>query len=178
MPEFETVKVIADIIKKEMDIPAGQIALYDQSVPAPSSLTGLHVTIDIIEKKVLNNNLRHEPVENSDGLLEVQTMQVQEQICINVLSTDAEAHERNNEIVFALGSTYAQQVQEKHGLRIDRIPSAFIKVFDATLSSGVNRYTITIGVQRAHLKESKVDYYDKFQSAELITQPSNHNPTP
>jgi len=178
MPEFKTVEVIADIISHEMDIPSGQIALYDQSVPSASQLTGLHIAIDILEKEVLNNNVRHESRDGDADLWQVQTMQVREHICIHVFSADEEAHERNHEIVFALGSTYAQQVQEEYGMGIGRIPSAYIKVFDAAQTPPVNHYTITITAQRSHFKESKVDYYDKFQPAEIITDPANHNSTP
>ena len=173
MPEFDTVEVIADIISHEMDIPTGQIALHDQGVPAPGQTTGLYIAIDIIEKTVLSSNVRHEIRESDTDLWEVQTMRVREHICINVISADGEARERNHEIVFALGGTYAQQVQEKHGLHIGRIPSAFIKVSDPAQAPGASRYTITITAQRAHYKEGAVDYYDQFQPAEILTETEN-----
>jgi hypothetical protein len=185
MPEFETVKVLADIIAHEMDIPAEQMALYDQSIPAPGQLTGIYIAIDIIGKEVVSNNIRHESRKDDDDLWQLQTMQVKEQICINVASPGAEADGRNHEIVFALGSTYAQQMQEKYGLHIGRIPSAFTKT-PATVTAGANagvatsasHYTITVIAQRAHYKESVVDSFNQFQPVSIITNPSNHNSTP
>ncbi|AWI10310.1 hypothetical protein [Ereboglobus luteus] len=175
MLEFETVKVIAGIIAHEMALPVAQIALYEQGDPEPGQTVGLRIAIDILEKKVLNNNVRHETREGSSNFWEVQTMQVQELISINIFSTGQEAHERNHEIVLALGSTYAQQVQEKHGLHICRIPTAFTKAYAPELLTRANHYTITVNAQRAHKKEGNVDYYNQFQPVEIITQPTTHN---
>jgi hypothetical protein len=134
MPDYETVEVIADIIAHEMALAESRIALHAQNVPPPRE-AGLFVAIDIIEKTVSANNIRYE--SRGDDLWQLQTLQVREQISINVLSTDSEAHERNHEIVFALGGTYAQQLQEKYGLHIDRIPSAFTKL-DSTDGDGMS----------------------------------------
>jgi hypothetical protein len=178
MPDYETVKMIADIIGHEMAIPEDQIALYARSIPLPGQITGLFVAIDIIEKTVLASNIRYEP--RGDDLWQLQTLQVQEQISINVFSTGPEAHERNHEIVFALGGTYAQQLQEKYSLHIGRIPSAFTKAPNAGAgdATGVNHYTITVTAQRAHYKESVADSFNQFQPVNIITQPSTHNSTP
>jgi hypothetical protein len=175
MPDYETVNVIADIIKHEMAIPDAQVAIYNQGVPPPQA-AGLFIAIDIMDKEVLGNNTRYE--SRGDDLWQLQTLQLKEQICINAVSLGTEAHERNHEIVLALGSTCAQQLQEQYSLRISRIPSAFTKVSNGGDATNVNQYTITVATQRGYYKESMVDSFNQFQPVNLITQPANHNSTP
>jgi len=177
MLEFETVEVIADIIAHGMDIPEGQIATYNPGIPPPQQQE-LFIGIDITAKEVLANNIRYESRENNTDLWQLQTLQVRELVSVTIVSLDAEAHERNHEIVLALGSTYAQQMQEKYSLQIARTPSSFTNTSGIVDSTNLNRYTIIVAIQRAYYKESTTESFDQFQPVSLITQPATSNSTP
>lgn len=168
--QIETEKAIADIIQKELGLTTEQIWIYNQDFVMPST-SGLFVVVGFgWSKTISSRNEIKETVDESEvtTVLELQCCNVLENIVISLMSKNSEARQRKNEILAALSSYYAQQIQEKYSFKIGRIPTNFINVSDAEGSTTINRYNITIPVYVWYEKEKQIstgdgaDYYNDF----------------
>lgn len=156
----EPIKVILDIIKSELGLADGQIMIINQKWNIPST-PGLYVAISYISGKVIANNNYVEPVVN--GVVEIQEVTMLETIQIDVLSADASARTRKEEIIQALRSVFSQQAQDSNGLQIARIPSDFLDASSLEETTILNRFMMTINVTSLFSKTKSLGgYYDKF----------------
>jgi hypothetical protein len=156
---MEIIKLVADIIKVEMDIPNERIMIYNQKWNLPN-IQEMFIYLGYLADPIIASNRYYE--DREDGFYEVQTLQKMTSLSINVFSANDEARLRKEEIILALSSTYAQQRQEKYGFKVFRIPSGFTDISQVEASRMLNRYNITIDVINQVKKEKKVDYYDKY----------------
>lgn len=153
---MSTLDVIKNIIVKEMNVNAKRVWAYNADIDTPQD-GKLFIVISYAEKTPYSNNTKY--VATDDGLNEVQTMNVAEDIIISLLSKTTEARDRSHEVLMALSSTYAQNMQIKNRLHISRIGQVLDNSFlEAT--ARLNRFDIHCRVLAAYDKIKEVDFYD------------------
>ena len=156
----EPISIIRDIIIKEMDLQPDRIWIYNADAPLPKD-SGLFCILSLNAQNPFSNNVKYECNFEDDTLNEVQTMNIQADITVSLLSKDDSARSRAYEVQMALGSTYSQQMQEKNRMHISRIGN----VIDASFleaTSRLNRFDVDCVALYAYKKVNPVDYYDKF----------------
>ena len=95
------------------------------------------------------------------GLAERQALNVREVYHIEVLSRDISARQRKHEVLFALNSTQAQQVQEVNSLKFANLPTGFKDTSYVDGSAVIYRYVIEMSVLRAYERTLGIDYFDQ-----------------
>ena len=156
-----TLGIIKDILDTQMNMPVNRVWAYNADVDLPKD-GNLFIVLRMVYRNPISNNIRYVP--SDDGLQEVQTMNVSEDLIISLLSKTTEARDRAYEVQMALGSTYSIQQQEANSLHISRIG----EVFDASFleaTSRLNRFDVRCRVLRSYDKINNVDYYDKFSGS-------------
>ena len=156
----EPISIIRNIIIKEMDLKPDRIWIYNADAPLPKD-SGLFCILSLNAQNPFSNNVKYEDSLEDDTLNEVQTMNIQADITVSLLSKDDSARSRAYEVQMALGSTYSQQMQEKNKMHISRIGN----VVDASFleaTSRLNRFDVDCVALYAYKKVKPVDYYDKF----------------
>ena len=156
-----TVQYIADILQKGLALPEGRVWIYNQRRDIPSD-DGLCVVVGVMGIKPFGVNNRFTGA--TDGATETLSQQFQETISIQAFSRSTVALERMGEIVGALHSTYAEQVQEAAGFKIGAVPTTINDVSGQEGAAMLFRLAITVNVIRAYSTEAPVEYYDTFSS--------------
>lgn len=106
----DTLNLLKQLIDTQLKMPKGRVwaANSDNSLPKDKKL---FIILKIDEVKPYANNLKYE--YTADGVNEILTTSVAEDITIALLSRNTEARDRAYEILQALSSTLSQQLQEK-----------------------------------------------------------------
>lgn len=158
----EAVKVIGDILASELDLrttgETAQIMLTNERFNIPPT-NDLYIALSYISGKAIANN------NYFDGNTAVETQDVVMlyQIQIDMMSFDASARARKEEVYQALRSIFAQSQMEANNMQVARMPAAFIDASSLEESKMLNRYTITIAVTALITKQKSVDStYDGF----------------
>lgn len=170
--EAEKIKLVAGIIQSELDL-ENDVVIYNQEFPIPKT-DGLFVALSILGDKVFGVSTKHQSVEEEEGgLIEHQTINVQEIYQILAYSKDGSARRRRHEIPMALKSDGAQQVMEKYAFKIGYVPTSFVDVSEVQGTSRINRYALTVNVLCAYSRERRVEYYDQFRDPPftILTNP-------
>ncbi|HIT91664.1 MAG TPA: hypothetical protein IAD11_01930 [Candidatus Stercorousia faecigallinarum] len=159
----DTLNLLKQLIDTQLKMPKGRVwaANSDNSLPKDKKL---FIILKIDEVKPYANNLKYE--YTADGVNEILTTSVAEDITIALLSRNTEARDRAYEILQALSSTLSQQLQEKNKMHISRLGN----IYDASFleaTAFLNRYDIRIRVIRSYQNINPVDYYDKFSIPEI-----------
>lgn len=158
---MEVIKLIADIIKTEMQLDDERVLIYNQKWNLPN-IKGIFIYLNYISSQILSNNKCYK--EKEDGYYEIQTMTKMDVIGLNISSANSEARERKEEIILALKSTYADQVMERYAFRVASIPMSFNDVSQLEASAMLNRYVANINVISGLENSKKVEYYDTFSN--------------
>lgn len=164
--------IIKQILDEEMQMPQGRVWAYNANVDLPKD-DKLFIILSYGERRPISNNIKY--VSTSEGMNEVQTMNVCEDVIISLLSKNTEARDRAHEPHLALGSTFSRNLQFKENIHISLLGD----VWDASFleaTSRINRFDIKCRVFKAYDKIKSVDYYDKYrvqtwtglQSGEII----------
>lgn len=173
----EPIKVVADILQKEMLLAKGQIMLAYQQYEIPK-VPGLYVALDYLSSKPIsaNNTILPSPT----GMDEIQSVTMRHIIQIDILSFNSEARTRKEEILMALSSVYSQAQQAANSLQIARLSSEFTNTASLEDTKILNRFTISIAVTAVHNKiKGTADYYDDFTTefqTELSDEPTEADP--
>ena len=156
------IKVIADILQHELDLADGHIMTTGQKWNIPNS-AGLYVALSYMgSSKVICTSSKFDPNTNS----ETQTATTLSGIQIDVMSFDNSSRDRKEEIAMALGSIYAQQVQERYQCQVARLPGPFLDTSFIEGSGILKRFTSNISVTALFSKEKVVEYFDQFSKPE------------
>jgi len=176
----EVINLLVNLIKYQLNLDNNHVVTYNQRIPIPPD-SGLFVAIGLLGDKPYGHKIAYEqgfaPATSTGEpqiavLNEVQTQNVQQIYSIQIMSQSNEARSRRQEILFALNSTQAEQLQEKYGFKIANLPSSFNDVSIVEGASRLTRYAITFNVLTAYIRTIPVQYYDNFTgSPEIITQP-------
>ena len=160
----ETPLILADIIKNEMSLQDGQIYIYNQDFKLPST-NGLFVVIQQESSELGASNTKTIVVDN---VLKENTYQlVKEEYAINIMSQNAEARQRKEEVLLALVSTYSQQKQDLYQIKIAQSPTSFVNVSELEGGSMLNRFVINISVLSWYQKTKTIPYYDQFSQSTI-----------
>lgn len=158
----EAIKVIGDVIANQMGLrttgPTAQIMLTNERFNIPPT-NDLYVALSYVDGKPIGNN------NYFDGNTVIETQQVTMfyHVQIDIMSFDATARTRKEEVYMALRSIYAQQAMEAQNVQIARMPAAFVDASSLEESKMLNRYTMTIAVTALLTKTVTGDsYYDQF----------------
>lgn len=163
----EPIKVIADILQTEMQIPEGQIMLGYEKWDIPPN-PDLYIALTYVGGKAIGNSNYFTSVGNLPGQqIEHQEVAMRHVVQIDLLSFGPEARIRKEEVLMALRSIYSQQQQEKYLMSIARVPSDFVDASTLEETKMLNRFTLTVPITALHTKTKAAPYYDKFQTAEV-----------
>lgn len=155
---MSSLDVIKKILINEMNISAKRIWAYNADVDIPTD-GKLFIVLSYAEKTPYSNNTKY--VASDNGLNEVQTMNVAEDVIISLLSQNTDARDRSYEVLMALNSTYSQNLQVKNRIHISRIGQVLDNSFlEAT--ARLNRFDVHCRVLTAYDKIKEVDYYDNY----------------
>lgn len=158
---MSSLDVLKKIIVNEMDIKPARVWAYNADIDIPKD-GKLFIVLFYAEKTPYSNNTRYVPTD--DGLNEVQTMNVAEDVIISLLSKDTSARDRSYEVLMALNSTFSRNLQVKNRLHISRIGQVLDNSFlEAT--ARLNRFDIKCRVLAAYDKIKEVDYYDTYSGS-------------
>lgn len=153
-----TLDLIKDILDNQMSMPKGRVFAYNGTQDLPQD-NKLFIILSFMETTPYSNTKRYKRTEN--GLQEILTVNVAEDILISLISKDTSARDRRFEPSMALNSTYSQYVQEKNKIHISIINTVRDSSFlEAT--SRLNRFDVQCRVIRTYEQINDVDYYDKF----------------
>ena len=179
-PKHEIISLLVNLIREQMQLDVNHVVTYNQRIPIPPDDT-IFVAVGLLGDKPYGHKISYEqgyiPASQVGQpetvvLNEVQTQNVQQIYSIQIMSRNNDARARRQEILFALNSTRAEQLQEKYGFKIGNIPTSFNDASYVEGASRLTRYAITFNVLTAFIRIIPVNYYDDFAgSPELITQP-------
>lgn len=154
---------VCNIIQQGMALENGQVMLYNQKKNIPPT-TNLWVTVEYLGGKPFSS------VRKFDELgISQQSVTIGAVFTIDIQSRDDSALERKEDVIMALGSQYAQSMQEKYGFKIGRLPSDLQNISGAEGAALPFHFTMSIQVQYKIDKQVPVDYYDQFTDS-LITE--------
>lgn len=157
----EPIKVLVELLLAELGLKPEQVVLTNQEFPIPPD-DRMYLSLALLGTKTfgVRNNYEEDPVTHQ--LREVQGTNRQELISLTVYSKSSAARERNWEIPLVFSSTFAEQLMEKHSIRIGRVPVAMSDISEGEGAARLNRYNITFFVLAAYEKIKAVDYFDRF----------------
>lgn len=153
-----TLDLIKGILDNQMSMPKGRVWAYNGNQDLPQD-NNLFIILSFMDTTPYSNIKRYKHTEN--GLQEIQTVNVAEDILISLISRSTEARDRRFEPSMVLNSTYSQYIQEKNKFHISTIneirDSSFLES-----TARLNRFDVTCRVIRTYEKIQDIDYYDKF----------------
>jgi len=156
--------ILADIISTEMSLDADRVVVYDQNFKPPKD-QDIYIIIALQSSRIIGNNNRFNP----DTEEEEQYVSVSETYNVEIASKNRDAMTGRFGPNFAIKSTYSQQKQEEHQIRIFRtnqnIDLSFIEG-----GSSLHRYRIPVIINSTKLDNKAIDFYDNFQAVEEATE--------
>ncbi len=166
--EILTAQLIINILTQEMQLHPDQIWVEDQTRKIPDG-KGLFLTVGMADDRPISNTtyMESQTVDAVTTQHEINKVIASEDMQIDIFSRSNEATFRRMEIIMALQSIYAQQIQELYNFKIFKIPRSFVKTSAAEGGSNLNRYTITVPCFVWYIKDKVLatplgDYYDDF----------------
>lgn len=161
-------QIIVDILVNELSLSDQDVWVDNTNVDIDQG-GDLKIAVGLVSSQVMSSvsQIETRAVPVVDSVFEVQTVRLQEQIQIDVMSKGVEALQRRWEVVAALTSIYAQQKQEENTFKIGKIPNSFVSTSAAEGSSQLARYTLSFSCLTWYSKEKSISanckrYYDKF----------------
>ena len=154
--------ILADIIQTEMGLANGRIVVYDENFKAPSD-----PEIYIIIRKNPSRVISSSNTFDSDTNEEVKSVTLNETYDVEISSKNRTAQERHPEIIMALTSTYSEQQQEQHAIRIFRTR----EITDLSIiegASALRRYLIPVIINRVVTKRTAITPIESFQEPEVV----------
>lgn len=157
----EPVKVVGQILQAELGLSAGAIMLGLENWPIPLN-AGLYIALLYGPDETIGNN-NYNDVDSDGNFCEVQEVIKDHQIDIELMSFDASARVRQQEVLMALASSSAQALMERYSMRVNTQPTSFIPVPDLEETKQLNRFHGSFRVNALHRKVKVVSYYDTLQ---------------
>lgn len=166
-------KILVDIITHELDLPANYgttsrgdvipcVVVANQNIKLFNT-DKLQITVKTIGcHDYANRNETKEVTKNNvTEFVEFQYLNQQRQMQVDVYSRNNDARQRFWEVITALKSIYAEQMQDLYNFKIGTLTtSRNLSGLDG--GSDINRFVITFNVLVHYTKSKVVNYYDKF----------------
>lgn len=156
--DFDVFHHLREILIAELPISSERVNLYNQKFKIPPD-KGMYVVIERGPSKVISSQSR--PVPDTEGLVEEMEVYSRDTYIVGVFSQSLEAMDRKEEVVMALGSIYAEQVQEKYSFKIARN----MPIEDLSFLEGaaiLYRFNVTVQVFSSKKKTVRREFYDTF----------------
>lgn len=159
--------LFCQIIEREMALPDGSVYLWDQKINAPKD-DRLFVVVSTAMCKPFGNINRI--ASATGGMESAQFVSMYALLNLDIISRGPAARDRKEEIILALGSTYAQQQQEANAFLIGKLPpsSGFVNLSQLDASAIPYRFRISCAIQYAVSKARPVDYFDEFEPVDPV----------
>lgn len=165
-----TLNTLKQIIDNQLNMPEGRVWAYNADMDLPKD-PNLFIVLFMTSQKPHANNIKY--VSTPDGVNEVQTINLVQDIIISLVSKNTQARDRAYEIPLALNSTYSQNLQAQNRLHISTLGD----IYDASFlesTARLNRFDCKIRVFKSFDKINSVDYYDKYNFG-IWTNSQNEN---
>jgi hypothetical protein len=177
--DITTLDIIRNILIAEVFIDGGHIDekrvnIYNQKFEMPTD-DNLFITLSTDGQKVKSNPQANTEVstetETLDQYIETIKVLMQEPVTISLLSRNEDALKAIPDVIAAMASTYAQQVQEKCSIKIARLPAEPVKNLSSVEATArLFRFDITFNVDTWYKIQKNVDYYDTFLAKLAVAQ--------
>ena len=162
----EPVKIIADIISHEMNISPDRIFIYNDGRELPKD-DNLYIVLSVMSRPPFG--VKSSWKETETGLVEVQTLNVQETIIASAVSKNTDARTRAYEVQMAVNSVFSEKQQELYGCHISMIaPVRDMSFLENT--ARLNRFDTEITVLAAYQKIKDIDYFNTIQISSKFEQ--------
>lgn len=170
---MEIERILQLLILSELNLPENYGVVNGKIVPSvyiysPVVSLGntdkLQIGIKSINSNVVANNSyqRIVTVNGEENYEEVKECTINDLIQIDIMSKNNDARTRRYEVITALTSNYAKQLQDKYNIRLFDIPKNVINTQRIEGSANIYRYTLTMTAQYMKVYTRIIDYYDKF----------------
>lgn len=155
---MSSLDIIKQILVNQMGIDKSRVWAYNSNIDLPQD-SNLFIILHYGERTPISNTIRYKTTQN--GLNEVQSMNVAENVIVSVMSKNNDARDKAPEVVMAMNSTFARQQQAENKMHIsilgDVLDNSFLEA-----TSRINRFDVQLRVFVSFDKIKAVDYYDKF----------------
>lgn len=155
---MSSLDIVKQILVSEMELPSNRVWAYNANQDLPKDET-LFIILHYNTRKPISNTTKY--VSTKEGVNEIQTIKIVEDITISLISKNTEARDRAHEPHLAINSTYSRNLQFKNQIHI----SILGEIYDASFleaTTRMNRFDAQIRVFKSYDKIKAVDYYDKF----------------
>jgi hypothetical protein len=129
------------ILINQIDIAPERVNIYDEKWVQPPN-DDLFITLEFRNSRCLAN--RNTLITAGGTTVESQDVNMLENVTVGVFSKNRSAAQKKEEVLMAIGSSYAQQLMEKYAFKISRIGtiedlsalegSAMLKRYDVNLT--------------------------------------------
>lgn len=158
--------LLCQIIQRELGLREGHVYLWDQKINEPKG-PGLFVAISALSPKCYSNVNRFNPANNAQ---EQQSSWAT--VCdIDIISKGPEARDRKEEVVMALNSQYAVQLQELNSFSLATIPTAIRNLSSVDGAAIPYRFNFSVNLLYTVTKQQPAEYFDTFDAPELLVDP-------
>jgi hypothetical protein len=159
------IELVCDIVQTCMGLGAGQVYLYNQKYTIPTD-SSLYVAIGVLSCKPFGNNRQY--VSNSGTLNETRSTNFQSTLSIEILSRSTQALTRKEELLLALGSTYAESQMELNSFFVAPLTSSFMNLSASEGPAILYRFNISVNIQYAVSITDPVNFYSIFQTPQIV----------
>lgn len=162
--------LFCDVIQKEMGLADGRVYLWDQKIMQPTD-AGLYVAVSVLSCKPFANT--NAPDGSGGGLDSVQSVNMYAQLQVDVISRDAEARDRKEEVILAWNSDYARSQMAANSFYIGSLPpgSHFVNLSSPDGAAIPYRFSISVSLQYFYVKTQAVPYFNQFAKPQVVTNP-------
>lgn len=161
--------LFCEIIQQEMGLPNGRVYLWDQKISQPTD-NDLYIAVSVLNAKPFGN-VNKQVSTGSSTMDSQQWVNMLAVFGVDLISRGPSARDRKEELILALGSTYAEQQQEANSFLIGRLPTSFVNISQVDGAAIPYRFHIDVQVQYAFAKNKAIDFFDNFEGPEVITDP-------
>lgn len=156
-------QLICSILQRELGLADGRVYLWDQKLMQPKD-SGLYIAVGVVSCKPFSNSIK----QDASGGSVVQSANFNETISIDIISRGPDAVYKKEEVLMALQSVYARQVQEANSFSIAQLSSQFNNLSTEDGAAIPYRFNITVQIMYSVSKTKTVDYYDDIPNFEVM----------
>lgn len=160
---MSVIQILCEIIQTEMSLADDQVYIYNQRFKIPKDKR-LYVSVGIQSTQTFGMRRKFDPDTNN---LE-QTVQLQDTVEINVYSTEEDALNRKEEVLFALNGLKSENLQAAYGFKVARLTSQIQNISNLEGPKIPFRFNITLNILYSKCNTMPVDYYDTFNDVEIL----------
>jgi hypothetical protein len=168
-PPTDYLVALAGLIQAQLNLQPDQVVIYNQQWVLPTD-RNLYIVLEPRDSTPYGSSKRHEC--NSDGYTEVQTQNVREAVSIMLFSASDISRWARNQILFALNSDAAENLQEDLGFQIANLPTSFQNVSEVEATQRLSRYDLDFHILVAYTRRLTTPYFEKFTlPPEIVVNP-------